>query len=276
MKVVRNNNASAPCNFSVVLASPKKAIELLKQNPNGKFMDFSSGRGGSPSELAIRRSNEYQGLRNLCRNIIEDRSNQRRDHDNKDRSERTKGFTKLFELKSLFISEAHALAVVVRGPNDGEPEDCANMTNGEVHRLLTSDDELKIFNQLVQQKMDSLKAEINQKLKNKLPECNPDFIEVPDVFFGGMPVELENGNYELPDGMGLSILPNPTNAISVNDTLIAPDPSNDVFKSYMQMEYKKRGLKTEFVDTFDYAHQGEGNLHCATNTIHICNPRGRK
>lgn len=275
MKVVRNKNAQAPCDFSVVLASPKKAIELLKQNPNGKFMDFSNGRGGSPSELAIRRSNEYRGLRNLCRKAIEDRNSPRQDRDNNDRTKPTKGVTKLFELKSLFISEAHAGVSRVRGPSGGEPEDCANMTNGEVYRLLTSDNELKVFNQLVQEKMDSLKTEVSQKLKSKLPQCEPDFIEVPDVFFGGMPVEKEKGKYELPEGMGLSVLPNPTNAISVNDTLIAPDPSNDVFQKYMEEQYKKRGLKAEFVDTFDYAHQGEGNLHCSTNTIHICNPRGR-
>lgn len=44
----------------------------------------------------------------------------------------------------------------------------------------------------------------------------------------------------------------------------------------MEEAYKKRGLKSEFVDTFDYAHEGQGNLHCSTNTIHVCNPRGQK
>lgn len=273
MKVVKNKKAQAPCDFSVVLASPQKAIELLGQNPKGKFMDFTKGREGRPSELAVRRSNEYRGLRSLCRKVIEERSRPKPDNNNS--AKPTKGVSKLFDIKGLFISEAQAGVESIRGPNGGEPIDCANMTNGEVYRLLTSDHELKVYNQLVQENMDTLKKEVNQKLKSKLPQCEPDFIEVPDVFFGGMPVEKAKGQYELPKEMGLSILPNPTNAISVNDTLISPDPSNDVFQKYMEEQYKKRGIKAEFVDTFDYAHQGAGNLHCSMNTIHICNPRGR-
>lgn len=54
-----------------------------------------------------------------------------------------------------------------------------------------------------------------------------------------------------------------------SDTLIAPDPSNDVFQKYMEEEYKKRGLKAEFVDIFDYAHRGEGNLHCSTYIVSV-------
>ena len=91
------------------------------------------------------------------------------------------------------------------------------------------------------------------------------------LFFGGQIVQGKNG-MELPNAMGLSILPNPTNAISVNDTIITPDPSNAAFKKYLEEEYRKRGLNPEFVDTWDYAHQGSGNLHCATNTNHICRP----
>ncbi len=271
MKVVRNKNVKAPCDFSVVLASPKKAIDLLKENPTGKFMDFSKGRGGSPTELASRRA-QYRGIRKLCAKFINERN---RSKMNRDKSQSKRGVSKFLDIR-FFLPEAQAGARVLGVGSDEDYSDCINMTNGEVYKLLSSDSELKIYNQLIQEKMDSLREEVERKLKNKLPQCVPDFIDVPDIFFGGKPVEGENGKYELPKGMGLSILPNPTNAISINDTIIAPDPSNDIFQKYMEDEYKKRGLKTEFVDTFDYAHVGDGNLHCSTNTIHVCKPRGQQ
>lgn len=184
-----------------------------------------------------------------------------------------KSITKLFDLQNLIVSTAYA--GMVKGPSGGEAEDCSNMTNDEMYRLFTSDEELKSYNELVQSHMDNLKIEIQAKLKNKLPRCSIEFIEAPDLFFGGQVVHGRNGK-ELPNGMGLSILPNPTNAISINDTVISPDPSNAAFKLYLEKEYRKKGLNPEFVDTFDYAHQGEGNLHCSTNTIHICRPRGNR
>lgn len=258
MKVVRNKNAKAPCDFSVVIASPKKGLELLIKNPDGKFIDFSRARNATPDVLDQRI--EYPGLFELCGKVMVEKYSPK---GNDKRSRSGRGVTKLFDIKRLLFSEAHA----------EDEEKCGNITNAEVYHALENDKELRIYNQLVQEKMDALKTEVTQKLKNKLPQCEPDFLEVPDIFFGGAPIEKENGKYELPDGMALSVLPNPTNNISINDTIIAPDPANDVFMKYMKEEYAKRGLKSEFVDTFDYAHQGQGNLHCSTNTIHICKPK---
>lgn len=258
MKVVRNKNAKAPCDFSVVIASPKKGLELLRKNPDGKFLDFSRARTTTP-DIAGARSQEYDGLWTICSEVFTERNRK----DNERSSKPGRGVTQLFDLQRLLFRKAHA----------GVPEVCANATNKEVSHAIENNKELRIYNQLVQEKMDALKAEVTQKLKNKLPQCEPDFLEVPDIFFGGAPIEKENGKYELPDKMALSVLPNPTNNISINDTIIAPDPANDVFMKYMKEEYAKRGLKSEFVDTFDYAHQGNGNLHCSTNTIHICKPK---
>jgi protein-arginine deiminase len=149
------------------------------------------------------------------------------------------------------------------------------MKNIDVYQVLMGDKELSTFNDLVQDQMDSLREEVEQKLRAKLPQCRPDFIEVPNIFYGGTPVERVGGGYALPNQMGVSLLPNSVNAISINDTVISPYPFNDVFQDDIINEYKKRGLRADFVDTFYYAHIGGGDLHCVTNTIHICNPRGR-
>lgn len=260
MKVVRNKNAKAPCDFSVVIASPKKGLELLRKNPDAKFVDFSRARNPTP-ELAAQRASEYEGLVDICGKVMIEKYTPKKNN----QPSKGRGVTKLFDFKRLLFTDAHAEEVV--------EEKCENMTNAEVLNALENDKELRIYNKLVQEKMDALKAEVTQKLKNKLPQCEPDFMEVPDIFFGGAPIDKGNGQYELPQGMALSVLPNPTNNISIGDTVIAPDPSNAAFMKYMKEEYAKRGLKSEFVDTFDYAHQGHGNLHCSTNTIHICKPK---
>lgn len=275
MKVIRNKNVKEPCNFSVVLASPQKAIELLKQSPNDKFLDFSTGRGDYPLVLSAKRSVEYQGLLNLCGDVLIDRFRRQFQESN---FKPNGGVSKIFNLLFLFKLEAKAGAKVasMSPPFKVDLEDCSKITNEDVYRVLTKTKRLQIFNKMIQEKMDALKSEITQKMKKKLPMCEPDFIDAPDLFFGGMPVEKSKNQYELPKGMGASILPNPTNSITVNDTVISPDPSNGEFKKYLKEQYEKRGLKADFLDTFEYAHMGLGNLHCATNTIHICNPRNNK
>lgn len=77
MKIVRNKNQHAPCDFSIVLASPKKGLELLRKNGQGQFLNFLSKSDSSARDLAIRRSNEYRGLRLVCRKNIEQRSRER-------------------------------------------------------------------------------------------------------------------------------------------------------------------------------------------------------
>ncbi len=270
MKVVPNNKAKAPCNFSVVLASPKKAIELLKEKPKDKFMDFSFGRGGTPIELANKRGNS-SGIQSFCREIKNQGLDFQPKYKKNNDSESPSGMTKLLNFQSLLIGKAIAKESSLGGDFQ-EAKDCVSITNGEVYDVLTSGGALGIYNQMVQKKMDALKLEVHTKLKRKLPQCTPDFLEVPNVFFGARPIKKENGQYELPTAKGLSVLPNPTNGIAINNTIISPDPSSSVFRNYLQEQYRQRGLKSEFVDTFDYAHQFKGNLHCATNTIHICNP----
>lgn len=62
--------------------------------------------------------------------------------------------------------------------------------------------------------------------------------------------------------------------LAIGNSLIISDPGeNATFSEYMRAEYKKRGITARFVDTSLYAHAGDGNLHCATHTVHICRPR---
>lgn len=118
-------------------------------------------------------------------------------------------------------------------------KDCNLITNGEVYNIISKDGDLMTYNQLIQEKLNTLKLEIKKKLHKKLPTCNTDFIDAPDLFFGGKPVQISEGKFELPEGSASSILPSPANAITINDTVISPDPSNEAFRKYINKEYKK-------------------------------------
>ena len=285
IKVIRNKNKPAPCDFTVAVASPRKALQLLKEFSSDNFLDFTNGRGGTPQELSLRRSNEYRGLRQMCSKRLQQQQFRQKEN----RSSPGKAVSKLFNLAFLDLAYAGVELANIRGPEGGEPSDCNTISNAMAHFLFTQDEELKKYNLLVQEKLDALKDDVQKKLKSKNPSCDVDILELPDLFFGGRPVQKlkrkfsqmsdpekrlvdtrfgRDSNsateYELPSGMGLSVLPNPTNAISINDTIISPDPSNAAFKRYMSEQYKKRGLIPEYVDTFDYAHQGAGNLPCLT------------
>lgn len=283
VKVVRNKKAKAPCDFSVAVASPKEAIEILRKNPKQPFLDFSNDTDGSPFTMTSNRIENDRQIRKLCLAIIK----KRKESPPANPQKKNDGVTKIFKklLNSFGFSEASASVKPELEP-DPDPhqyarpatfdmKSCNDMTNGEVYQLLVTDKNLAVYNQLIQNKMDSLKKEITIKIKNKNSRCEVDFIDVPNLFLGQL-VEKSPGKYELPSGSTSSLLPNPTNAITVEDTIISPNPSNESFKKYLEEQYSLRGLKSEFVDTYDQAHIGLGNLHCVTNTIHICNPKGIK
>lgn len=277
LKTVRNNNRPPPCNFSVAVASPDKGVELLLRRPNEPFMSFPNPRGGTPRETAARRVSSYEGLMEICDKVMTLRngggplpSPAPQQGPTPEPSGSGRGVSLNFNLQMLLLGSN---AVASDSPPDRSQ--CTNMTNREVAQVLTQDPDLSRLNNIIQERMNGLKRDITEKISRRIPGCTPDFLEMPDVFFGASPVRQANGTYTLPTDPGriLSVLPNPTNAISVNDTVISPEPGNSAFKDYIVQEYEGRKLTPRFVDTFDYAHMGSGNLHCSTNTVHLCSPR---
>ena len=70
-----------------------------------------------------------------------------------------------------------------------------------------------------------------------------------------------------------SLLPNPTNGVILNKTMIFSDSENSTFNKYLSKEMKKRKIKPRFVKTYEFSHIREGNLHCSSHTIPYCKPR---
>ncbi|MBT4763058.1 MAG: hypothetical protein HOO06_15295 [Bdellovibrionaceae bacterium] len=264
MKVIKNNNKKEPCNFSIAISSPKKAIELLRNNQEKPFLFFPQNE-----ELLSTRAYYHRGISHFCNaalDLIEDEVITEKKSPNTSKID--------FKLINFFINRAYAGVTLSFAKPLKELTDCHNMTNKHILKVLTSNNTLlKKYNELIQQKMDDLKKQLTAKLKKRLPSCTPDFIDVPDIFFGGQAIQKKDGTLELSKRFGESLLPNSTNSVSVDNTIIAPISGSQIFEKYIKSEYKKRGLESDFIDTFDYAHMGGGNLHCATHTLHICNPR---
>ena len=289
-KVIKNPSKPAPCDFSVAVASPKKAIELLRKNEKQDFYE-------TKNKSNLRTAGSFHEFCDRYNKAVADRASN---------GKKSKGqaFNLIFGRAYAGAAEANSKFVFEPIPDpkdmpkndkeykrwlaqiakyrqkqvplkDSEYKTCENISNGDFLWFMQNDPEVKNYVTEVQNQMDQLKIDIKAKLKNKLPACEPDIIDVPELFWGANSFR-DKGKAKLPNGFGQSFQPGPTNSISVGDTNIIPEPYNASFKAYLETEYHKRGIKTDYIDTWNYAHRGEGNLHCSTQTLHVCKPRSTK
>lgn len=275
MKVLPNPGQPPPCNFSIALASPQKALDLLKTNQND-FFDFSPAANENKTQTTTRRIRQSPALHQLCALHLEQLAKRRGPAPSSPRS-RSGGQSWLrWLLRPELAQSSGSLGSSTGSTPAAQKENldlCSQMSGQEAYSALIQNEDLRNYNKLVQDQMNQLKADLRQKLQRKLPQCQVDLIDVPNLFAGGAPVQGPNG-LELPKKRGQSLLPNAANSISTGNTVISPDPGSEIFRKAMTEEYRKRGLQSEFVDTFDYGHLSGGNLHCVTNPIHICRPAG--
>ena len=134
--------------------------------------------------------------------------------------------------------------------------------------------DMEAYNLKVSEAMKSNREKILAKLAERLPQCVPHIqvIEAPDLFYGQL-AHNSDGTTSLPKpGRGGSLFPNPTNSVVMNNGIIFPDPQNPLFRDYLSSEMRKRGMNSDFIDTWDYAHLGDGNLHCASHSLPYCSP----
>jgi hypothetical protein len=212
VSVVKNTTVQKPCDFSVVVASPRKALELMAANPTEIYAQTTN-----PNVLAA------SPMIDACKKL--------------------------------------GLAAGDR---------CKNLTNQNMMDILNKTPELKAANDFIQKKMDEFQVEAEAKLKAHLPQCKTDFIAAPQIFVG---LWEKNAQGQMALGHARALLPNLTNSVLVNDSLLSPEPHNDAVKKYIDAEYAKRGMKTVYIDTLPvYEDGGKGNLHCMTNQIRKCRP----
>ena len=264
VKVIRVPTRASPCDFAVEVASPDKALELMRADANGSFVPSTITDNQLQSEMLLR----------LCF------LGERLQGPSVPRPVAPVGGQSQW-IWDFGLTRASAMVLDNEQLPPLDPEilrRCRTLKNGTVARAIEGDSDFRIFNRLVQKKMTQLKSDIQSALKKQFPQCAPDVFDVPQLFYGDGVLDIMNPRpggptQDLPGRAGLSVLPNPTNAMLVGSTLITPEPYNEAFKHYLSDEVGRRGLTATYVDSFDAAHLQGGNLHCATHEIRKCRPR---
>lgn len=266
---------SFPCNFALTFASPAKGLSALKSPETQNDFFF-----GHPDKK--RREEAWQkGLANLCdemnrkkpqaflpRSRAPLRKNQTR-HGEHDDFPGLEDLTPLLEEISARLDEIELKIA---------PKSCADVTNKQVHDFFSKKPQWFIAQELIQKEMDEIKKNVMAKVQARLPACKIEALDVPYLFETGSLIENEAApagtpnylKYGLPLEKARSLIPNVTNAVVAEDSLLVPEPHNAAFKKQILAAYKKTGANVKFVDTYHYAHVGDGNLHCATHTLRTC------
>ena len=264
------------CKFSLMAASPQKALDLLKDKQFSKrpFFDFPASTSKEDLEdLRDSRSSE-DNLTNfkLCNYM----NAAGRTHP-KTRKQQSGGAQGKTVFTEMLMSTANA---EYKSPFKQECEaNVTSVTNEEMHEQMINDPETVKLNVAIQESIDKDVALIKAKILSRLPQCARyfDVINVPNYFEGGPLIKDASGKGTLPvHGNVNAFLPNPTNSVLMNETLLFPDAGNSAYSDYLISEMKKRKVKSDFIATWDYAHLGMGNIHCSSHSLPYCKPRSKK
>ena len=264
------------CKFSLMAASPQKALDLLKdkQFANRPFFDFPASTSEEDLEdLRDSRSNEYNGTNfKLCKYL--NGAGKAHPKTKQQQSSGSQGKTVFTE---LLMSTANA---EFKSPFKKECEgNVTSVSNEEMYEQMMNDTETLKLNVAIQESIDNDVAVIKAKILSRLPQCAKyfDVINVPNYFEGGPLIKDASGKGSLPQhGNVNAYLPNPTNSVLMNETLLFPDAGNSAYSDYLISEMKKRKVKSDFIATWDYAHLGMGNIHCSSHSLPYCKPRSKK
>ena len=275
------------CQFTLMAASPTKAFELM-QSPKGKNIAYNSISNNltKDEELEFRKARSGESrynfgsslICNFIQNAIIDGSYNPNTDSNRFRQNSK-------SIKSVFIDLIFKKAFAAASPieNSTIPQfKCEDhidkIPNDIIYQGIAKDKNLFNLNIQIQNSIDSDKRLIKSKILSRLPQCEKYFdeLDVPNLFYGSAPIELDGKMYLPIGGDADSFLPNPTNSVLMNRTILLSESGNSVFDSFVESELEKRQLKTERIDSWDYAHVGNGNIHCSSHSIPFCKPRNVK
>jgi hypothetical protein len=275
------------CPYTFMFASPRKGMELLAASPNDLFLDIGTvtpqpGRSITETqrELAQERILNNGSLSRfgmmLCHaysnSILPGRSTTTPPATVPGASGGARrAMLNLIERGANMLVPPAAAGVGLVMDDDVQncldhAEELATITNREMLAAFATMPELTQYNQLVQEKMDENK----RRVRARYPQCaDSNFKDVPDIFMGF--VVEGSSPMQLASKTGSSMFPNPTNGVMAGNSFIFPDPQNAAFRRYLSNNVLT-GVTPRFVNTWDYAHELEGNMHCSSHAIRYCRP----
>jgi hypothetical protein len=296
MNVIRDPSKKPPCNFAITMASPRKAIELLKANPQAKLF--------TPT---LMNSRSYQTVTEICQAIKKKSLTDetfRKSNPQNPANRNSRGQVKLFlnyylfenafakagadknteikispeenakkELEDQYYKNSRKL---YKDINKDPIRECSQMTNSDLLNYIEQDgfdtnsnqmqSDARLANESIQKKLDDFKLRLLDKLRVSNSACQPEIIDVPFLFNA----KYDSGSKSAQHA--LSYFPNSTNGLSIGNKYIFPSLGNEVFEKYTVDQYKEKGIEVDSIDTF-WAHENQGNLHCSSHLIRYCNPR---
>lgn len=287
-----NDGRPKECEFSLMAASPKKALELMKSdNGTNPFIDFTNPDYDLDE---AKDSRSYLGLAGnsiICK-YTEDILKNKSDPNDMKPAVKAVFYKILFGISIAEAANSKFNLKTIFSPNYNQNKDigkfnnlCARnidkISNFEIQEMMLEDPEFMKLNNTIAESIESDKAIIKNKILSRLPQCAKYYneLEVPNIFYGTQPIISTDGKLKLPrPGAINSFLPNPTNSVLMNKTVTFPNTGNLMFNKYLKEEIEKKKMKADFISTWDYAHLGKGNIHCSSHSLPYCrpNPQGSK
>lgn len=274
-----NDGRPKECEFTLMSASPKKALELLA-NPmssQSPFVDLDLNNADKdPKEIRSSRTDvRFLGNLKICSYISQIM---------KRNPQKTKTSPALKSvLLKLFMSSADAQELTFKELIQLEKECARNVdkiSNYEIQEIIKEDEVTYSLNMAIEKSIEADKLSIKGNVLSRLPQCKKYYseIDVPNLFYGKkLVIDPKTKKFVLPrPGTVASFLPNPTNSVLMNKTLVFPDTGNTVFNQYLADSMKNIKMKSSFIPTWDYAHIAKGNLHCVSHSITHCQPNPSK
>ena len=270
-----NDGRPKECEFSLMAASPMKAFELMNSPLAAKSSFFDVGEDdveGETEEFRKNKTREKSRNSTLICNYIQ-KIMQKKGSEQPSLSPQSK--TVLLRLFGISDAVAQTQDPFAQLKASNCAKNLDQVTNKEMKEVMNQDVDVMLLNQAITNSIEIDKKVIQEKILSRLPQCAKyyDEMDVPNIFFGQKSIMNAQGQLELiKPGIVDSLLPNPTNSVLMNKTLTIPDSGNSLFNDYIAREVAKRKMKSDFLASWDYAHVGLGNIHCASHSITYCQP----
>jgi len=244
--------------YADINSSPKKAIELLNENPEDIFFNAQSFSINS-------RMYDRSELNSICATLLSKSNseglmeNTLKPIQNYEPISPKEGYK---EYRLPFAGEQNAELY----------RKCFEIKNKDVVALFKGDEGFIYSLKFSQEKSEQAKKIINTFYKANRPDCKVSFLEIPTLFsVNTSKYYSEDKSFNIKLTQSQAILPNTINNLKIGNNVFIPNTGNTAINAYMNVLYKNSNLNPVFLDSFDL-HITGGNIHCSTQTIHTCKP----
>ncbi|OQW47625.1 MAG: hypothetical protein A4S09_15035 [Proteobacteria bacterium SG_bin7] len=260
IKQLPNSNSSL-CEATFAIASPSKAIEILRYHLQDPFF---RAQEKSDSDFMFDRSE----LSQICATILATKEKFQEDIFRRQIITASPTFEPISPRAGTKIYRVP----ITNKRNDDLYAACSTLRNEEIVELFDSDPYYMESLRRSEDYIQKAKQVITEFYKERRPDCTVRFIELPSLFIvDSAKYFSEDKTLSIISTISRPILPNVLNNLKINKDIFVPSTGNNYFDDYVRSVYEVFKLRTHFLNTFRL-HVAEGNIHCSSQTVHYCTP----